>query len=96
MKDIKDLSANIEKFVAERIADTTEELYQGIRARTPVRGGRAQRGWERNQPSRERKEDGIIGNSVPYITYLEYGSSDQAPFGMVRVTIAEVLRARRR
>lgn len=33
----------------------------------------------------------FIVNSVPYIGRLEYGSSKQAPTGMVRVTVAEFL-----
>lgn len=32
----------------------------------------------------------VIGNNVHYITYLEEGSSKQAPQGMVAVTLAEV------
>lgn len=31
-----------------------------------------------------------ISNNLPYIVYLEEGSSDRAPNGMVRVTVAEV------
>ncbi len=31
-----------------------------------------------------------ISNNLGYITYLEQGSSDRAPNGMVRVTVAEV------
>jgi hypothetical protein len=30
-------------------------------------------------------------NNVPYVVYLEYGSSPQAPLGMVRVSILEVV-----
>ena len=33
----------------------------------------------------------FITNSVPYIGKLEYGSSQQAPAGMVRITVAEFL-----
>lgn len=32
----------------------------------------------------------VIGNNVHYITYLEEGSSKQAPQGMVAITLAEV------
>jgi hypothetical protein len=31
-----------------------------------------------------------ISNALPYILPLEYGSSKQTPFGMVRVTFAEL------
>lgn len=31
----------------------------------------------------------ILANNLPYIEKLEFGSSDQAPAGMVRVTLTE-------
>lgn len=31
-----------------------------------------------------------IANNIPYIIYLEYGWSKQAPLGMVRITLAEL------
>ncbi len=37
-----------------------------------------------------------IVNNVPYVLYLEYGSSDQAPEGMVRVSMQELLEELRR
>lgn len=37
----------------------------------------------------ERFAPVFIQNNVPYIGRLEFGSSDQAPQGMVRVTLAE-------
>lgn len=33
----------------------------------------------------------FITNALPYIVPLEYGHSGQAPYGMVRVSIAEVM-----
>lgn len=96
MSDISNLRDNLERFVASRTASATEELYEKIKERTPVRGGTAQRGWERNRPSDTKLEDGIIGNNVDYVKFLEYGTSDQAPYGMIRVSISELLTARRR
>ena len=36
--------------------------------------------------------DVYLSNNVPYIMFLEYGSSIQAPAGMVRITLAEYQR----
>lgn len=33
----------------------------------------------------------FLSNNVPYIIPLEYGGSDQAPNGMVRLTVAEMV-----
>jgi len=35
----------------------------------------------------------FITNNVPYIVYLEKGSSSQAPNGMVEITLQELLNA---
>jgi hypothetical protein len=59
-----------------------EELALRIQARTPVDTGNARDGWNIDG-------DAIV-NFVEYIQYLEYGHSQQAPNGMVRVTLAEV------
>jgi len=41
-------------------------------------------------PSNDPFGQSFVANAVPYIFALEYGHSSQAPFGMVRVTLAEV------
>lgn len=38
----------------------------------------------------------LIANNVPYVVYLEYGTSDQAPEGMVRISMMELLDELRR
>ena len=63
------------------------EVFDRIVRRTPVgETGEAQRGWELSQSGNET----IIKNDVPYIGILENGWSDQAPNGMVRITLEEV------
>lgn len=37
----------------------------------------------------DKDGDVYLSNNVPYIMFLEYGSSIQAPVGMVRITLAE-------
>lgn len=62
-------------------------LFEQIRERTPEDSGQARAGWTL------RVERGsltwLIENREPHIVALEYGSSAQAPAGMVRVTLAE-------
>ena len=35
-------------------------------------------------------ETAYIGNQTPYVIYLEYGHSGQAPAGMVRISVADM------
>lgn len=71
--------------------------YATIKARTPVSegDGNAEPGHARDHWTIEfeETEDTVrcsIKNPVHYVVYLEYGHSDQAPEGMVRITMAEV------
>ena len=65
------------------------DIFRGVKDKTPVDTGRAKRGWRML-----KKRDGFtIYNPVSYTRYLEQGSSKQAPDGMVRPTINN-LRAR--
>lgn len=78
-----------EEFVEEWEANALL-LYQQIQARTPWLTGQARRGWI---IERKVEADGTIFvriyNLVPYIVYLEYGSSRKAPKGMVRISMVE-------
>lgn len=81
-------------------------LHGKITQRTPVDTGRARANWflAEGEPRIETKQSTApetppklsgntviyLTNSLPYIVPLEYGHSKQAPFGMVRVSIAEV------
>lgn len=60
----------------------TEELFTRIVRRTPVDTGKAADGWQIDGTS--------ITNDVEYIQYLENGHSDQAPIGMIRISLEEV------
>jgi hypothetical protein len=81
-------------------------LHRKVSERTPVDSGRARANWflAEGAPRIEAKEtttpeavptlkgESVIylTNSLPYIVPLEYGHSKQAPYGMLRVSIAEV------
>jgi hypothetical protein len=64
-------------------------LYEGIRADTPVKTGRAQAGWESIDIAK-LGDTGIIKNDVEYIGWLEFGSDTVAPHSMVRTNIKRV------
>lgn len=71
----------------------TGDLFTSIILLTPVDTGRARGGWQIE--SSETAGGGIhieIFNSVPYIIYLEFGWSTQAPRGMVRISLAQFAR----
>jgi hypothetical protein len=57
-------------------------VFTTVKRRTPVDTGQARDGWVKTETT--------ISNDVPYIGVLEYGSSDQAPNGMIRITLEEV------
>lgn len=58
--------------------------------RTPIKTGMARSGWvESPQGTVTLGEEFSLGNDVPYILKLEYGSSTQAPNGFARITAAE-------
>jgi hypothetical protein len=59
-----------------------QEIFDRVKQRTPLKTGKARAGWE------------IVGNTirndVHYIIDLEQGNSQQAPNGMLGVTLTEV------
>lgn len=81
--DIDKWIAKTEKNADKVFKEATSTLYKRIVEMTPVDSGRAKNGW-----SLEFKWDtATIINQVPYIIYLEYGHSKQAPHGMVRLNV---------
>lgn len=61
-----------------------------IAKRTPVDTGRARAGWQMDDSQAESKLFVEVINRVPYIVFLEYGRSKQAPSGMVRISLHEM------
>lgn len=62
------------------------EVFRRIYDRTPVDTGYAQSRW-----TVDVNADGFtVSNDAPYISFLEDGHSQQAPHGMVAVTINEI------
>lgn len=72
----------------ERVATTVEDALKDY---TPVRTGRAQAGWNRNV-----KKDGFdVRNNVPYVPYLEKGTSKMRAANRGRGIIGPALESTR-
>ena len=63
------------------LSDLIDEMLIRVVERTPVDSGQAKESWVR--------EDTGFSSYLPYINRLEDGYSDQAPNGMVRITLEE-------
>lgn len=62
------------------------DIFRNIQIRTPVDTGRARGNW---QVEFNGSQEATIYNNLPYIERLENGWSQQAPTGMVRITLSE-------
>lgn len=81
-KLLVDIQDDIDKVVKE----VGREALNRVKDRTPVRTGYARSRWELTT-----QEDGFtLENDATYISFLELGSSDQAPNGMLGITMMEV------
>jgi hypothetical protein len=78
-----------EKALERAVDRVGARVFRGIVRRTPVLTGRARRGWETYTSRAGARRQVIIFNNVPYIGYLEFGTSRMAPVGMVTLTLAK-------
>jgi hypothetical protein len=78
------------RVVANKVDSTAAELFQRIVEKTPVDTGAAREAWEMEVNGSGLNRTATIRNPLPYALLLEHGSSEQAPLGMVAVSIAEI------
>lgn len=83
--------AGINKDLDQTVRLVSRDLFTTVKSKTPIRSGRAKRGWTLKQKKPRRYE---IANKVPYIERLDNGYSKQAPNGMTRPAIREVANKR--
>lgn len=88
--------------MANAVQAISLQALNSVVKKTPVKTGDAQNSWNLSegkidtslvQSKRDKisgKKDVYITNSIPYIGYLENGSSKQAPKGMVGLTVNEL------
>jgi len=90
----KRVIAELSNDVDQMVRSISQDLFDTIKQKTPVRSGRARKSWRLRK---QRKFNYRVSNPVPYIDRLDEGYSKQAPRGMTRPAAREVLnRARRR
>lgn len=65
----------------QTIQNATQTLFEAIIEDSPVATGEFKSNWR----ERINENVSILENDSPYGEKLEYGSSDQAPHGMVRL-----------
>ncbi len=80
----------VDKKIKQLIERISDDVLVVARSKTPIRLGRARRGWRKIR----RGRDISVANTVPYIDLLEAGSSKQAPRGILKPTITEITRRR--
>lgn len=86
---------NLKKSINGDINAFFDDLVAELRRNTPVDTGRARRGWTKttDKPGLAISNQRIVvDNQVPYIIYLEEGSSKQAPNGIINKSISNTLR----
>jgi len=86
----KKVIADVKNVVNQEKIDVTQDLYQTIKRRSPVRSGKFKRSWTRTVSAQGAK----INNPQPYSQRLEDGHSRQAPLGVVKPAIEEVIKRR--
>jgi len=86
MAQLSQIFDGVAKDINACIDDIARETYIRIYNRTPVDTGYAQSRWDLTTGT----ETFTISNDAEYISFLEEGSSQQAPMGMVAVTMNEM------
>lgn len=90
--------ADIEDQLNAVVNHFLDDFYTEVKNTTPVREGRAKRGWrKRNKYDIGRKGATVVmDNQVPYIGILDEGSSSQAKRGMTAPAFRKLSKRRYR
>jgi hypothetical protein len=81
-------------FIIEEANKLGHDLMAELYSTTPVDTGVARSGWQLVNTITNVGETLTIKNEVPYVIYLEEGSSQQAPHGFINASITKVLNER--
>ena len=92
----KDIIKDIKSSIVLAIDNLLEDIKDDIKDLTPVRTGRAQRGWRYTPKYKAYYNGKIIHNNVPYITFLDKGSSRQNRRGIVQPAINKHINKRKK
>lgn len=86
---ISQLQKELDEWSIESANEFIDDLYDGVRNKTPVRTGTAKAGWEKDHLTK-LGDDGGVYNDVEYVKYLEDGTVHMAPVHMVKRTLSEL------
>jgi len=85
---------DIKRSIEGAVDSLFSELNTDASKITPIRTGRARRGWRKVSKYRIGVSGVIVENPVPYIGLLDQGYSRQAKDGIVAPTLERLLRRR--
>ena len=84
--------ADLQKDLDQMVRLVAEDLFAEVKRFTPIRSGRARRGWGLSGG----KNKYTATNRLPYIERLDRGYSKQSPEGITRPAIRAVVNKRQR
>lgn len=84
----KKATTDLQKSIDQQVRSIATTFFDSVRKRTPVRSGLAKRSWRLNRKSNRKY---AVQNKQPYIGRLDEGYSKQAPSGMTRPALDEVI-----
>lgn len=83
VQDMKKIEEKVYDSVGKVISLAEKQIVE----KTPIDTGKCRDNWLVDQTNRKEQ---VIYNPIDYSIFLEYGSSQQAPGGMVRATAAQI------
>ena len=89
--NLNEVLTSVEKSIKGVSTKLTNALLKEVRKNTPIRQGRARKGWRVERQGTNTK----VVNRVPYIGTLERGRSKQAPRGILRPTVQKIKNRRK-
>jgi len=91
----KTIFNHIENKLERAVDQLFSQLNTDARNITPIRTGRAKRGWRKTSTYRIGDSKVLVENKVPYIGLLDQGRSRQAPAGIIVPVLSKILKQRR-
>jgi hypothetical protein len=91
----KTIFNHIESKLERAVDQLFNQLNTDARNITPIRTGRAKRGWRKTSTYRIGDSKVLVENKVPYIGLLDQGRSRQAPAGIIVPVLSKILKQRR-
>jgi len=92
----KDVVKHIKSSIVVAVDNLLEDIKDDIKDLTPVDTGRARRGWRYTPKYKAYYSGKVIDNNVPYIVFLDKGSSRQNRRGIVQPAINKNIYKRKR